>query len=119
METLKKVKATDVYQIAKVSYDALFSALKRLLPPEEMIFAESKKGYDQIFWYIPKEDGSTTLKPTSHYRHKSKKQWHNIVSVLARSCRHNPISRSWSILFSLPLEMTSTISVSPIRVICS
>ena len=53
METLKKVKATDVYQIAKVSYDALFSALKRLLPPEEMIFAESKKGYDQIFWVHP------------------------------------------------------------------
>ncbi len=53
METLKKVKATDVYQIAKVSYDALFSALKRLLPPEEMIFAESKKGYDQLFWVHP------------------------------------------------------------------
>jgi hypothetical protein len=53
METLKKVKATDVYQIAKVSYDALFSALKRLLPPEEMIFAETKKGYDQLFWVHP------------------------------------------------------------------
>lgn len=53
METLKKVKATDVYQIAKVSHDALYSALKRLLPPEEMIFAETKKGYDQIFWVHP------------------------------------------------------------------
>jgi len=53
METLKKVKATDVYPIAKVSHDALYSSLRRLLPPEEMIFAETKKGYDQIFWVHP------------------------------------------------------------------
>lgn len=50
METLKVIKAYDAYQIFKVSYEALYSSLKRLLPSDQMIFAEPKKGVEQVFW---------------------------------------------------------------------
>lgn len=50
METLKKVSSNEIYRVANISYDAMYDMLKKILPPEKMIFAQQKVGYSQIFW---------------------------------------------------------------------
>lgn len=105
METLKKIKSTDASPILKVSYDALYSSLKRLLPAEEMIFAEPKKGVDQIFWVHPEggwqsfAEADPTLQGmiiSQIVKHQS-----TIQSTLASQPNFKPLMDS---LFTIPGE---------------
>lgn len=51
MEILKTAGANDIYLVLKnVSYEAVYNALLRSLKPEDQIFAQLKKGVNELNW---------------------------------------------------------------------
>lgn len=54
MEILKKASASDIYLVLQgVAYDAVYNALHRVLKPQDMIFAQIKKGVGVLNWVHP------------------------------------------------------------------